>query len=66
MSAHDLTVAGYALIALIGVSLELVARAGGTAIPALSTVLSRITRGRAGRVAVMAGWAWLGLHFFAR
>jgi hypothetical protein len=29
-------------------------------------VFSRVMRTRSGRVGVMAGWVWLGLHFFAR
>ncbi len=66
MNAHNLTVLGYAVILLAGISLELLARTGRTAIPTLSELLSRATRVRSGRVAVIAAWAWLGLHFFAR
>lgn len=66
MSSHAVTVAGYLAIALAGLSLEWLARRGSGRIPRFSTVVSRATRTRAGRVGVIAGWAWLGLHFFAR
>jgi hypothetical protein len=66
MSSHDVTVAGYLAIAVAGLALAWLAHSGRTAVPTLSEVLARVTRTRAGRVAVIAGWAWLGLHFFAR
>ncbi len=66
MKAHDMTVAGYVLIVAAGVGLQLVARGGRTRIPSLRVMLARVMRTRSGRVGVVAGWAWLGLHFFAR
>ncbi len=66
MSWHLVTVAGYLLILLGGVVLAVVARRPGSTVPRLGTLLTRMTRTRAGRVAVLAGWLWLGLHFFAR
>jgi uncharacterized protein DUF6186 len=66
MSTHAVTVTGYLVIALVGVALEWFARRGSGRVPRFSEVVSRATRTRAGRVGVMAGWAWLGLHFFAR
>jgi hypothetical protein len=38
----------------------------GSRIPSLGVVFSRVMRTRSGRVGMMAGWAWVGLHFFAR
>jgi hypothetical protein len=66
MSTHAVAVTGYLVIALAGVALEWFARRGSGRVPRFSEVVSRATRTRAGRVGVMAGWAWLGLHFFAR
>jgi hypothetical protein len=66
MSTHAVTITGYLVIALAGVALEWFARRGSGRVPRFSEVVSRATRTRAGRVGVMAGWAWLGLHFFAR
>jgi len=66
MSSHDLTIAVYVLFALCGVGLELLASGKRSKIPPLRDVFSRVMRTRSGRVGVVAGWAWLGLHFFAR
>jgi hypothetical protein len=66
MSSHDATVTIYALIALVGLVLEAMSRTGRTEMPRLGTVLTRIMHTRSGRIGVMAGWMWLGLHYFAR
>ena len=66
MSSHDVTIALYVLFALAGVGLELRSRSPGSAIPSLGAVFSRIMSSRSGRVGILAGWVWLGLHFFAR
>ena len=66
MSSHDLTVAGYVLIVLAGVCLQLLGAREGSAILPLGAVLDRAMRTRSGRVGVIAGWAWIGIHFFAR
>ncbi len=66
MNSHDVTVLGYlffvvAILVLQGLSLR-----EGSRIPSLGVVFSRVMRTRSGRVGMMAGWAWVGLHFFAR
>ena len=66
MSSHDLTVAGYALIVLAGVGLQVLGSREGAPFLPLGAVLGRVMRTRSGRVGVMAGWAWIGIHFFAR
>jgi hypothetical protein len=66
MTSHDVTLSVYLLFALVGVGLEVLSTRQGSSIPSLGTVFSRIMRTRSGRVGVVAGWAWLGLHFFAR
>jgi hypothetical protein len=66
MSSHDLTIAVYVLFVLCGVGLQLLAYGKRSRIPPLGEVFARVMRTRSGRVGVMAGWAWLGLHFFAR
>lgn len=66
MSSHDLTVAVYVAIALVGVGFQLASVRSASRIPSLGVVFSRAMRTRSGRVGIMAGWAWLGLHFFAR
>lgn len=66
MNSHDLTVAGYLLVVSAGVGLQLLSSREGSPIPPLGAVLHRVMRTRSGRVGVMAAWAWLGIHFFAR
>jgi hypothetical protein len=66
MSSHALTLAGYAVIALAGVILQLWSRREGSRIPSLAYVMRRVMSSKSGRVGLVAGWAWLGLHFFAR
>jgi len=66
MSSHDITVAGYLIGASAGVGLQMLSRRRGSRIPSLGAVLKRAMRTRSGRVGIVAGWAWLGLHFFAR
>jgi len=64
MSSHDAAIVVYALIACAGLVLELISRK--TDVPSLGAVLRRIMHTRSGRIGVMAGWMWLGLHYFAR
>jgi hypothetical protein len=66
VSSHAVTVVVYATIVLAAVVLQLVSRRQGSAIPSLPNVFRRVMSTKSGRVGVVAGWAWLGLHFFAR
>jgi hypothetical protein len=66
MNSHDLTIAVYLLAVVVGLVLEFVGSRPGSRVPSLGTVFRRVMRTRSGRVGVIAGWAWLGLHFFAR
>ena len=66
MTSHDLTIFGYLAFVGAGASLELIARRPDSRIPTFTSLLGRAMQGRAGRVGVFAGWAWVGLHFFAR
>jgi len=34
--------------------------------PTLSALFARIMHSRTGRIAVVAWWAWLGLHLFSK
>jgi len=66
MSSHALTVVAYAIIVTAAVVLQVVGLRQGSAIPSLGDVIRRVMSSKSGRVGVVAGWAWLGLHFFAR
>ncbi len=66
MNSHDFTIAVYSLLVLFGVGLEVRSRNPKSRVPSLGAVIRRVMRTRSGRVGILAGWAWLGLHFFAR
>ena len=66
MNSHATTVVVYAAIVLAGVVLQRVSRRQGSPVPSLGVVIRRVMSTKSGRVGVVAGWAWLGLHFFAR
>jgi hypothetical protein len=66
MSSRDLTLLGYLLIASAGALLQILAWTGRTRVPTLGELLSSAMRSRPGRVGILTGWAWLGMHFFAR
>ena len=66
MTSHEITIAGY-LVVLVGiVVLQLLAARTRVPVPALGELLTRAMRTRTGRVGVLVAWAWIGLHFFAR
>ena len=66
MTPHQATTAFYATLVVVGVGLEFVALHPGSRIPTFGAVIGRIGHTRSGRVGLLAAWAWLGLHFFAR
>jgi hypothetical protein len=66
MSSHSISVAGYACVVLAAVALQVLALRPGSSVPTLGRVLGRTMRTRSGRIGVVAGWAWIGLHLFAR
>jgi len=65
MTSHAVTLVGYLVLVATGLGLELASRRADSRVPSIRVVLGRIMISRAGRLAVTAGWAWLGLHFFA-
>jgi hypothetical protein len=59
------TLAGYVALAIAVLVLELAARRSER-LPAFGDVLDVVIRRWPWRVAVLAGWLWLGWHLFAR
>jgi hypothetical protein len=66
MSSRAFTEAVFLAFVVAGVVLQLLAMRPGSPIPTLGQVITRAMRTRSGRVGIIAGWVWLGLHFFAR
>jgi hypothetical protein len=66
MSSRDITIAGYAAFVALLLGLHLWGSTRRSRIPSLGQLFSRAMRTRSGRVGIVAGWVWVGLHFFAR
>lgn len=63
---RSLMIAGYLAVIVVAVALDLAARRGGSRLPTIGDVASKLSARRSGRVAVMFAWWWLGWHFFVR
>ena len=59
------TLAGYALHVLALVLVELIARRTGR-LPTSGRTLSAVLARPGWRLLLLAGWLWVGLHFFVR
>lgn len=65
MSWRVLTLAGYLVILVAALALVVTSHLPGSKVPTFGTLMSRIMRTRSGRIAVLVGWLWIGMHFFA-
>jgi hypothetical protein len=66
MSTRAITIIGFVAVLAALVTLEILGRRRIRGIPTLSEWLGYVMRPRAGRALILAGWLWLGWHFFAR
>ena len=66
MSSHDISLAIYGLIAIGGLTVELVALSRPQQVASLGRTLGRAMRTRTGRIGIVTGWVWLVFHFFGR
>ena len=66
MSDRAITVIGFIAIIAALVVLEILARRKIGRIPTLGEWLGFVMRRPVGRALVLAGWLWLGWHYFAR
>lgn len=65
MTGTAVSIAGFVLLGLLGVGLEVVARRSER-LPRAGASLAAAMRTTPGRVAVLVWWVWLGVHFLAR
>ena len=65
MTSHAVTVAGFALIIVVMLVMEAVARRRRS-IPPAGNILVGAMSNRAGRLTVLLVWMWFGWHFLAR
>jgi hypothetical protein len=66
MATRVITIIGFCTVIAALVVLEIVARRPGSRVPALGEWLGYLMRPRTGRFLLLAGWLWLGWHYFAR
>ncbi len=66
MTSYAVTLAGYLAFIAAGIGLNVLAHRRGSRIPTMGAVFTRIMHTRTGRIAVVAWWAWLGLHLFSK
>ena len=59
----NLVAAGYALIALVAIAVEIFAQRKPDTIAPIGDMLDHVMRSRTTRVAVIAAWWWFGWHF---
>jgi Family of unknown function (DUF6186) len=63
---HQITIAGFAAIAIAFMALELAGRRPGSRIPTAGEVFGYLMQTRVTRVLILVAWGWLGWHLFAR
>jgi hypothetical protein len=63
---RTITILGFAVVIMALVALEVLGRRKIGRIPTLSEWLGYVMRPRTGRALILAGWLWLGWHYFAR
>jgi hypothetical protein len=66
MTSRAITIAGFVVIGVAWIVLEVAGRSRRTAVPTFSGWLDLLMGFRYGRVGVLLVWWWLGWHFLAR
>ncbi|MBU1226919.1 MAG: hypothetical protein KJ698_06895 [Actinobacteria bacterium] len=66
MSNRQITILIWAGLAVAMLLLEALSRRRRSRIPSFGALVTRGMRTASGRVAVLAGWLWIGLHYFSR
>ena len=66
MTARSLTIAGFAVLAVIAAALTLAGRTGRLGLVPPGELLDALRPLVPARLAMVLGWAWLGWHFLAR
>jgi len=66
MATRVITIIGFCTVIAALIVLEIVARRPGSRVPTLGEWLGYLMRQKTGRVLLLAGWLWLGWHYFSR
>jgi hypothetical protein len=59
----NLVAAGYAVIALVAICVEIFAQRKSNSVAPIGDMLDHVMKSRTTRVAVIAAWWWFGWHF---
>ncbi|MFA9276364.1 MAG: DUF6186 family protein [Rhodoluna sp.] len=59
----NLVAAGYAVIALVAICVEIFAQRKPNSVAPIGDMLDHVMKSRTTRVAVIAAWWWFGWHF---
>ena len=59
----DIVTAGYVVIVLVAIGVEIFARRNPNVIVPIGDMLDHVMKSRTTRVAVIAAWWWCGWHF---
>ena len=66
MTARSLTIAGFAVLAVVTTALTLTGRTGRLGLVPPGELLDALRSLLPARLAIVLGWAWLGWHVLAR
>ncbi len=66
MTTRSLTIAGFAVVAMLVAALTLAGSRGRLGLVAPGELLDALRSPSPARLAIVLGWAWLGWHFLAR
>lgn len=66
MTARDLTIAGFTVLATVAAALTLAGRTGRLGLVRPGELLDAVRASAPARLAIVLAWAWLGWHLLAR
>ena len=66
MTSRQITIAGFVVLALFGLVLEVVGLRRRSRIPTFGQLIGWLMRSSAVRLAILFAWWWVGWHFFTR
>lgn len=66
MTSREITIAVWVALGAAVAALEIAGRFPRSPVPTFGRLLERAMRSPSGRVGILAGWLWIGLHYFSR
>lgn len=66
MTPRALIAAGFAVLVLLVIAVDRLARRPSSTVRPFGDVISAVMSSRAGRIVLLGSWLWTGWHFLAR